>query len=119
MNIIYGIKNCDSVKKARKLLEEKDVKYQFHDFRVDGISKTLLANWLKSVPYTLLLNKRSTTWKQLDESIRSIVDAGASNKEVIDLFIAHPTLIKRPVLVNDNNEITVGFSEQYYLALSK
>ena len=119
MNTIYGIKNCDNVKKARKLLEENEVTYQFHDFRADGITKTLLADWLKSVPYTLLLNKRSTTWKQLDESVQSIVDTGASNQEIIDLFIAQPTLIKRPVLVNDNNEITVGFSEQVYLAHCK
>ena len=119
MNTIYGIKNCDSVKKARKLLEENGVKYQFHDFRDDGITKTLLADWLKSVPYTLLLNKRSTTWKQLEKSVQSIVDTGASNQEIIDLFIAHPTLIKRPVLVNDNDEITVGFSEQDYLAHCK
>lgn len=119
MKTIYGIKNCDSVKKARKLLEEHQVEYQFHDFRVDGITKILVANWLKSVPYTLLLNKRSTTWKQLDGSIQSIVDAGASNQDIIDLFIAHPTLIKRPVLVNENNEITVGFREQDYLAHCK
>ena len=107
------------MKKARKLLEENEVTYQFHDFRAHGITKTLLADWLKSVPYTLLLNKRGTTWKQLDESVQSIVDNGASNQEIIDLFIAQPTLIKRPVLVNDNNEITVGFSEQVYLAHCK
>ena len=117
MNTIYGIKNCDSVKKARKLLEEYDVEYQFHDFRVDGITKTLLSDWLKSVPHTLLLNKRSTTWKQLDESVQSVFDTEASNQEIIDLFITHPTLIKRPVLVNDENEITVGFSKQDYLVL--
>ncbi len=119
MNTIYGIKNCDSVKKARKLLEENGVKYEFHDFRVDGITKTLLAGWLKSVPYRLLLNKRSTTWKQLEKSVQLIIDTRASNQEIIDLFIAHPTLIKRPVLVNDNNEITVGFSEEDYLAHCK
>ena len=119
MNTIYGIKNCDSVKKARKLLEENEVAYQFHDFRADGITKTLLGDWLKSVPYTLLLNKRSKTWKQLDESVQSIVNTGASNQEIIDLLIAHPTLIKRPVLVNDSNEITVGFKEHVYLALCK
>ena len=119
MNTIYGIKNCDSVKKARKLLEENEVTYQFHDFRADGITKKLLADWLKSVPYTLLLNKRSTTWKQLDESVKSIVNIGASNQEIIDLFIAHPTLIKRPVLVSDNDEIIVGIIEQDYIALCK
>ena len=107
------------MKKARKLLEEYNVKYNFHDFRVDGITKTLLADWLKLVPYTLLLNKRSATWKQLDESVQLIINTGASNQEIINLFIAHPTLIKRPVLVNNRNEITVGFSEQDYLALCK
>ena len=95
------------------------MEYRFHDFRTDGINEDLIASWLKSLPYRKLLNKRSTTWKQLNESMRSKIDIDTQDKDIINLFIAHPTLIKRPVLVNDNNEIIVGFNEQIYLDICR
>ena len=65
MATLYGIKNCDTVRKARKWLESEEIDYSFHDFRVDGLDKKNLSAWVKSVGWEELLNKRSTTWKQL------------------------------------------------------
>ena len=63
--ILYGIKNCDSVKKSRRWLDENSIKYVFHDFRVDGIKKTMIKEFLKNIKIELLINKRSTSWKKL------------------------------------------------------
>jgi len=69
--VVFGIKNCDSVKKARKWFEERDIPYDFHDFRVDGLSKDQLQAWLDRVGAEVLINNRSTTWKQLNEQAKS------------------------------------------------
>ena len=116
---LYGIPTCDSVRKARKWLTDNDIDHQFIDVRENTPPKSQIGHWVTSLGAAKMVNKRSTTWKQLEKSVQSIVDTGPSNQEIIDLFIAQPTLIKRPVLVNDNNEITVGFSEQDYLAHCK
>ena len=92
---IYGIKNCDSVKKARKLLEAEAIPYSFHDFRVDGLTSKLVETFLAKLPPEKLLNKRSTTWKQLNEAQQ----AQATNT-LATLLCEHPTLIKRPVIQN-------------------
>ena len=63
--ILYGIKNCDSVKKSRRWLDKNSIKYVFHDFRVDGIKKTMIKEFLKNIKIELLINKRSTSWKKL------------------------------------------------------
>lgn len=112
MTIIYGIKNCDTVQKARRWLEANGVTFQFHDFRNDGIDEKIIGQWLQSVSWETLLNKRSTTWRQVDQTQRDSI-----NKEnAIKLMLTTPSIIKRPVLVT-NDTVLVGFDEARYQAL--
>ena len=105
---VYGIKNCDTVKKALVYLNDHDVNYQFIDFRQNPISQQVLIKMVESVGWELLINKRSTTYRSLSEEEKSNID--------YDLVLRLPTLIKRPVLVWGEN-IMVGFSEQQYAKL--
>lgn len=107
--IVYGIKNCDTVKKARRWLDARGVTYRFHDVRLDGLDRQTIQSWLQSVDWETLLNKRGTTWRKLEDSRKGFVDSTTA----IDLMLEHPTLIKRPV-ITDNNGCTVGFNEQEY-----
>ncbi len=106
---LYGLKNCDSCKKARLWLEEHHISYTFHDVRADGITRALIASWLESHDWETLLNRRSTTWRQLDDDIKEPMDTGRALK----LMLEYPTLVKRPVLQHSTN-ITVGFSPARY-----
>jgi len=110
--IIYGIANCDTVKKARRWLDDHLVKHQFHDFRRDGLTAAQLKNWFTKVELEVLLNKRSRTWRELDESHKSNV----TRTKAIKLMLDQPSLIKRPVLVMDN-QIIVGFDPTHYESL--
>ena len=105
---LYGIKNCDTVKKALVYLNDHDVNYQFIDFRQNPISQQVLTKMVESVGWELLINKRSTTYRSLSEEEKNNIN--------YDLVLRLPTLIKRPVLVRDEN-IMVGFSEQQYAKL--
>ena len=105
---IYGIKNCDTVKKALVYLNDHDVNYQFIDFRQNPISQQVLIKMVESVGWELLINKRSTTYRSLSEEEKSNIN--------YELVLKLPTLIKRPVLVQDEN-IMVGFSENQYAKL--
>lgn len=104
MLMVYGIKNCDSVKKTKRWLEQAAIPYTFHDFRADGISATLVSYWCAQVDENTLLNRRSTTWKQLSDAEKSMVDNG----QLVDLLVSHPTLIKRPVIATQGH-VMVGF----------
>ncbi len=110
--ILYGIKNCDTVKKARRWLEANGVAFQFHDVRDDGIDEQTIQFWLQSVNWETLLNKRSTTWRQVDQIQRDTIN----RENAIKLMLASPSIIKRPVLVK-NNTILVGFNEDHYKSL--
>ena len=105
---VYGIKNCDTVKRALVYLNDHDVNYQFIDFRQNPISQQVLIKMVESVGWELLINKRSTTYRSLSEEEKSNIN--------YDLVLRLPTLIKRPVLVRGEN-IMVGFSEQQYAKL--
>ena len=105
---VYGIKNCDTVKKALVYLNDHDVNYQFIDFRKNPISQQVLIKMVNSVGWEVLINKRSTTYRSLSEEEKSNIN--------YDLVLKLPTLIKRPVLVQDEN-IMVGFSENQYAKL--
>ena len=112
MITIYGIKSCDTVRKAIKWLDSADQKYQYHDFRVTGLDQQKLNSWIKIVGWEKLLNTRSTTWRQLDEQQKqNITQASAT-----DLMLQNPTLIKRPV-VEFNNQLMVGFNTTKYQQL--
>lgn len=103
MLTVYGIKQCDTVRKALKWLDQQGVKHQFHDFRVDGLQAELLQGWLDSEFAGTLVNRRSTTWRQLSDEQRQ-----SEGEALIGLLMAHPTLIKRPVFVTDQI-VAIGF----------
>ena len=102
---VYGIKNCDTVKKAIVYLNERDIDYEFVDFRKNPISQQVLKKMVESVGWELLINKRSTTYRSLSEEEKSSIN--------YDLVLSLPTLIKRPVLIQGEN-IVVGFNDQQY-----
>jgi len=109
MITLYGIKNCDTVKKARRWLEDNQHQYQFHDFRVDGLDKTTISSWLTQIDKMSLLNKRSTTWRQLSDNDKS----NLSESNITKLLLDNVTLIKRPVL-EYNKKFYTGFSDNSY-----
>jgi len=109
MTILYGISNCDSVRKARKWLAAHQIEYQFHDVRKDGLDSTQLKNWERETGWETLLNRRGTTWRKLDENTKASINKNSA----IQLMLQEPTLIKRPILYHKNN-ITVGFNESTY-----
>lgn len=118
MTTLYGIKNCDSVKKARKWLESQDIDYHFHDFRSEGLTAANIKHWLKTVSAERLLNKRSTTWKQLPDQIRADLDGEKIATSLLSkTLLEYPTLIKRPVIETDKEIVEVGFSADSYTAL--
>lgn len=110
--VLYGIKNCDTVKKARNWLTESGVDYQFYDLRSDGLNKPLLQSWLDQVGPEQLINTRSTTWKQLPPPDQALAISGT----VTAVVLANPTLIKRPVLAHGDT-LLVGFKPEEYQAL--
>lgn len=102
---IYGIKNCDTVKKARKFLEEAGVSYSFHDYKKDGVDADKLAEFVKEFGWETVLNKRGTTWRRLDEATKEgVVDADSA----LDVMIEQPSVIKRPI-VESSAKNFVGF----------
>lgn len=106
---LYGIKNCDKVRAARRWLDQHDIDYVYHDFRDDGLDAQQIQQWLSSVEETALLNKRSTTWKQLSDEQK----AQAEGDALVSLLSDNPTLIKRPVL-DTGSEVHLGFSDKDY-----
>lgn len=108
---LYGIPNCDTVKKARKWLEGQGIDYRFHDFRKDGLDAKRLKHWLDALGWETVLNRKGTTWRQLPEDVRNNTNAG----NVAKLLLEHPTLIKRPVL-DQGTQVQCGFSAAEYQA---
>ncbi|AOY90933.1 arsenate reductase [Cupriavidus sp. USMAA2-4] len=110
---LYGIPNCDTVKKARTWLDGNSVAYSFHDFKKQGVSEALLRGWLAQVPLSTLLNRKGTTWRALSDAdkARAEDEAGA-----IALMQQSPSLIKRPVLEH-GGKVAVGFSADQYATL--
>ena len=106
---LYGIKNCDTVKKARKWLDSHGVDYQFHDFREDGLEQEAVAIWLAELGWQNLVNKRSSSWKALDEQARQSMD----EKSALAAILVQPTLVKRPLLDTGHERFT-GFSAASY-----
>ena len=107
MITVYGIKNCDTIKKALKWLTEHDVVHQFHDVRKDGLTRNLLALWCDRLGHEALLNKRGTTWRKLPEAQKE----NLSEEAILDLLLEHPAMIKRPVFDFDGH-YRLGFSSQ-------
>jgi Spx/MgsR family transcriptional regulator len=111
MTTMYGIKNCDTIKKARRWLEEHQVEYRFHDYRVDGLDDELLRTFIAELGWEALLNTRGTTWRKLDESVR----AGINNADAAAaLMLEMPAIIKRPLLCAPGKPMLLGFSDSSY-----
>jgi len=113
MLTMYGIKNCDTIKKARKWLEDAGVDYQFHDYKKDGLSAELLDSFIADLGWEELLNRRGTTWRKLPEDVRENIDE-ASAKAVM---LENPSIIKRPLLDTGKEKI-LGFKADQYAALN-
>jgi len=112
---LYGIKNCDTVKKARAWIAERGANVTFHDFKTEGLSLDLLDRWEKTVGWEVLLNRKGTTWRGLNDEVKqSITDATSAKR----LMLEKPSVIKRPVL-ETGNEVHVGFSIEVYSELFK
>lgn len=106
---LYGLKNCDTCRKARVWLDQQSHAHRFHDFRADGLDADLLAQFEAALGWEALLNRRGTTWRGLPEADRDGVD----RDKALALMLAHPALIKRPVLMA-GDKILVGFSADQY-----
>jgi arsenate reductase (glutaredoxin) len=109
MITLYGIKNCDTVKKARDWLTKNNIDYRFHDFRVDGLDKAQVQTWIAELGLETLVNKRSTTWKELNESTKE----NFSEQNAVAAIVENPTLIKRPLL-DTSKQKYVGFKDIEY-----
>ncbi len=113
MYTLYGIKTCDTVKKARKWLDQQHIDYRFHDYRSDGLDSRLLQHFLDGLGWDKLLNRRSTSWRQLSAYDKS----GLDERKALQLMLRQPTLIKRPIL-DTGEKLILGFSTADYQTLS-
>jgi len=104
MVTVYGISNCDTVRKARRWLDEHRVEYRFHDYRKDGLNRAMLADWCEKLGWETLLNRRGTTWRQLPEAVRDNIDA----ESAMEVMLQSPAIIKRP-LVDTGANLLIGF----------
>lgn len=113
--ILYGIPNCDTVKKARSWLEQQGIAYTFHDIKKAGLDRGMVTTWLVHLEWGALVNRKGTTWRALsDERKAAVADANSA----IALMLESPSVIKRPVLAYDNNTY-VGFSGETYQQIFK
>jgi Spx/MgsR family transcriptional regulator len=106
MITVYGIPNCDTVKKARKWLEAEGIDFTFHDFRKDGLEEGLAADWIARLGADIVINKRGTTWRKLSDEQKNIT----SDAQAVALILESPAMIKRPVFDKDG-DLYVGFKE--------
>ena len=109
MTTLYGIPNCDTMKKARKWLADNGVEHEFHDYKKLGIEKKKLDEWIKAVGWETLLNRRGMMWRKVPDDVKASID----EKSAIGLMIETPSIIKRPVL-EANGKVTVGFRPETY-----
>ena len=106
--VVYGISNCDQVRKTLGWLNANAVQHRFHDYRRDGLERARLERWCSHVPWTALLNKRGQTWRAIgDERRRQVVDQASA----VELMLEQPTLVKRPVVEIDE-DLLIGFSPE-------
>ena len=112
MPTLYGISNCDTVRKARRWCDEHGTGATFHDFRKDGLTQERVDSWLTKIDWSVLLNKRGTTWRKLPDDVRDTT----TEANVAELIVKHPALIKRPVL-ELGEELEVGFKPERYAEL--
>ena len=107
---IYGIKNCDTMKKARRWLDDHGIAYRFHDYKTEGIERDRLERWAKEVGWEALLNRAGTTFRKLDDADKEKL----GETKAIALMLAQPSMIKRPVL-DLGGKLLVGFKPEIYV----
>jgi len=108
---LYGIKNCNTVKSAMDWLKKNNVDYEFHDYKSKGISAPKLKEWIGQVGWESLVNKRGTTWRQLEPFVQNKV---TNDKAAIDLMIKKTSVIKRPLIEHNGKVLLLGFDEAQY-----
>ena len=106
---LYGIPNCDTVRKARKWLDAQGIAYEFHDFKKEGVDAGRVARWVDAAGLDTVLNRRGTTWRKLSDEEK----ARAEGNEAVSLLVQHPSMIKRPV-VEHGDTVLVGFKEDIW-----
>ena len=106
---LYGIANCDTIRKARRWLEARDIDYRFHDYRKQGLDQTLLKSLESGLGWQALLNRRGTTWRGLDASVRESIERDGA----LALMLENPALIKRPILDHEGS-LHLGFDDRQY-----
>ena len=114
MTTLYGIKNCDTMKKARQWLDEQGVDYHFHDYRKDGVPEDQLRHWIAELGWQTVINRRGTTWRKLDPVVRERMDA----ESAVEQALANPSLIKRPIL-RTTSHLRAGFNPDEWKTLVK
>ena len=112
MTTLYGIRNCDTIKKARRWLDANGIEYRFHDVRTDGITRADLQDWMQTLDWEELLNRRGTTWRSLPEAARNNINKTSATSIMLD----NPAIIKRPVLAH-RNKLYLGFSGDSYQSI--
>lgn len=111
---LYGIPNCNTVKKARAALEARGITYEFHDFKKQGVSKEMISGWLKQTGWQKLLKKTGPTWGKLPDEVKTSIKDDAS---ALKLMLEQPNVIKRPVLEKNGKVLATGFDENEYAKL--
>jgi arsenate reductase len=116
MTTLYGIPNCDTVKKARAWLADHGIEVQFHDFKKQGVPEPQLDHWLKLAGWEKLLNRQGTTWRKLEDATKAAVTDARSARA---LMLSQPSVIKRPVVEWSASDVTVGFDAAAWQARVK
>ncbi|MFC4230531.1 ArsC family reductase [Parasediminibacterium paludis] len=111
MLTLYGIPNCNTVKKAIDWLKKNEIEFQFHDYKKKGIDETKLKEWIAQIGWEKLVNKRGTTWKGLDETIQNSI---ISETTAIALMMSKTSVIKRPLIESNNTIAALGYDEKEY-----
>ncbi len=111
---VFGIPNCNTIKKTIDWLKSNHIDFEFHNYKTQGITKTLLTDFCKQVGWEALLNKKGTTWKKLTEAEQA---SATNTKNVVNLLSEHTSMIKRPVITLNNEVVAVGFDENTMLAI--
>jgi len=106
---LYGIANCDTIKKARNWLNSRQIAFEFHDYRKQGLDITLLQSMESELGWESMVNRRGTTWRALPDSIKDSIDRDSA----LQVMLENPAIIKRPILARDNR-LFIGFNDQQY-----
>lgn len=111
---LYGIPNCNTVKKARAWLDEHGVAYEFHDYKKQGVDKAMLESWLEQMSWEKLVNRAGMTWRGLNDAEKAAI---VDNASAVALMTAKPSVIRRPVVTDEARILTIGFDAATYESL--